>query len=114
MAKECVSMREMVLPPGNANRDWNEGGTLSVEDFSHYLPWSTREVSFAQGQYGIKAISTTCMVWNWKQYHWDYQVWDPNMNQGQGGWRYYFYETQKWSSQYTSASIFTRYYDGSP
>jgi len=30
-------MREMVLPPGNANRDWNEGVTLRVEYFPHWV-----------------------------------------------------------------------------
>lgn len=79
---------------------WPESGT--------YLPWHDKKMSFASGQYGSKAVSTTCMVWNWKQYSWD----GSKIENGETV--YYYNNCEDWTSSGTSPSIYTRYYDGSP
>jgi len=80
---------------------WPRYYQIDTQWIGTHLPWRSN-VSWAPNQVGSKAISSTEMVWKWKDYQ--YCKWqNPN-----GEWIYWY----DWIP--ISPTIFTRYFDGSP
>jgi len=88
--------------PRDGKEYWPTNYSILGRVLDTCLPWKSN-VSWAPNQVGSKAISSTEMVWKWKDYLFT-KIWNSTLNK----WIYYY----DWTP--VSPCIGTRYFDGSP